>query len=377
MRPGARPTIADLAGGSAHVLVQADPEAYLPATAARRLLELLESGEADIALPVTNEPWCEAARREAPFPYHTPALLEEAARAVAAAAGGLVSEGPFRSPVYAARREALAGFPRDLPLDAAVERAAVLGRRVRVDPGAYLHRYGEMDGQAREDLAARIPDGSRVVLDVGCSRGATAAALRRAGVTEIVGIEPDPGDALQAARRYDRVLAVPLEAVSEDFAGRFDAVLFGDVLEHLADPSAALLRVRPWLSARGAVVASVPNVGHWSVIADLLQGRFDYVPYSILSGTHVRFFTRRTLSDLFEACGFDVPRIEAVRFAPSPSGVTALERLKSIPGAADDLDVVEFVAVARRGMVERRAFTLERPDPHTQDSQLSTLDSPL
>ncbi|MCA1580557.1 MAG: class I SAM-dependent methyltransferase [Acidobacteria bacterium] len=348
MRPGARPTIADLEGESPHVLVQADPEAYLPALAARRLLGLLESGEADVALPVSNEPWCQAARREAPFPYHTPALLEEAARAVAAAAGEPARQGPFRSPVFAARREALAGFPRDLPLDAAVERAAVLGRRVRIDPGAYLHRYGEMDGQAREDLAARIPEGSRVVLDVGCSRGATAAALRRGGVTEIVGIEPDPGDARQAARRYDRVLAVPLESVSEDFAGRFDAILFGDVLEHLADPSAALLRVRPWLSARGAVVASVPNIGHWSVIADLLRGHFDYVPYSILSGTHVRFFTRRTLRDLFEACGFESPRIETVRFAPSPFGEKALERLRRVPGASDDLDVVEFVAVARR-----------------------------
>ncbi len=347
-RRGVRPTVADLEGKSPLVLVQADPEAYLPSLAARRLLNLVESGEADVAVPVSNEPWSEAARSEPPFPYHTPSLLEEAARAVAAKGGDLRRDGPIRSPVFAARRQALHGFPPDLPLDAAVERAAVLGRRVRVDPGAYLHRYGEMDGQAREDLAARIPEGSRAVLDVGCSRGATAAALRRAGVSEIVGIEPDTEDAAEAARRYDRVLTMPLEAVSEDFEGRFDAILFGDVLEHLEDPSAALLRVRPWLSQRGAVIASVPNVGHWSVISDLLRGRFDYVPYSILSGTHVRFFTRRTLIDLFEACEFEVPRIEAVRFSPSPFGETALERLRSVPGASEDLDAVEFIAAAGR-----------------------------
>ncbi len=296
---------------------------------------------------MSNEPWCEAGRREPPFPYHTPALLEEAARAVAVTAEGPRREGSFRSPVFAARRDSLAGFPRDLPLDGAVERACVLGKRVFVDPGAYLHRYGDMDDQAREDLAARIPEGSRTVLDVGCSRGATAAVLRRAGVGEIIGIEPDAGDAAEAARRYDRVLVMPLENVPEEFDGRFDAVLFGDVLEHLEDPSAALLRVRPWLSTRGAVVASVPNIGHWSVIADLLRGRFDYVPYSILSGTHVRFFTRRTLTDLFEACGFEAPRIDGVRFAPSPEGAKALERLKRVPGASEDLDVVEFVAVGR------------------------------
>ncbi len=348
LRRGVRLRVAHLEGTSPIVLVQADPEAYLPPRAASRLLELVASGAADVAVPVSNEPWCEAARSEAPFPYQTPSLLEEAARAVEARGGEPRADRPIRSPVFAARREALAGLPRDLPLDAAVERAAVLGRRVRVDPGAYLHRYGAMDGQAREDLAVRIPAGSRSVLDVGCSRGATAAALRRAGVTEIFGIEPDAGDAAVAARRYDRVLAVPLESVTEDFDRRFDAILFGDVLEHLEDPSAALLRVRSWLSPRGAVVASVPNIGHWSVIADLLQGRFDYVPYSILSGTHIRFFTRHTLIDLFEACGFEAPRIDTVRFPPSPFGEAALATFRSIPGASEDLDAVEFIAAAGR-----------------------------
>src|SRR5439155_14506700 len=120
-----------------------------------------------------------------------------------------------------------------------------------------------------------------------CSRGATAAALRARGVETIVGIEPDPEDAAAAALAYDRVFADRLEDVGEDLAGQFDAILFGDVLEHLEDPSDALCRVRPWLSERGVVVASVPNAGHWSILDDLLRGRFDYVPYSVLSGTHV------------------------------------------------------------------------------------------
>src|SRR5262249_40007101 len=154
---------------------------------------------------------------------------------------------------------------------------------------------------AREDLAARVPSGSAVVLDVGCSQGATAPALRARGVSRIVGIEPDAGDAAEAARVYDRVLSVPLEAIDEeagDGAGRSDAARFGDVLEHLGDPWDALTRVRPWLTPRGVVIASVPNAGHWSIIDDLLRGRFDYVPYSLLSGTHVRLFPRRTLTDL-------------------------------------------------------------------------------
>lgn len=290
----------------------------------------------------------EEARRPPPFAYSTPTAL---ARAAERAAGS--PDAPFpldspRSPVFAVRRGSLASLPPDLPLDEAPAAVASAGGRAVADPGAYLHRYAEMDAQARGDLVAKLPDGARSVLDVGCSRGATAPALRWRGVSRIVGIEPDSGDAAEAARAYDRVLVRTLEEVpAEEFGAEFDGILFGDVLEHLVDPSDALARVRPWLSPSGVVVASVPNVGNWAIVADLLAGRFDYVPYSILSGTHVRHFTRRTISDLFEATGFRVESIDTVTLPVSPEDATVLARLSAWPGASQDLGASEFVVVAR------------------------------
>ena len=342
---GRRPVVADAAGRAPQVLIQVDPEAYLVPAAASRLLRATET--ADLTLPVTNEPWCEEARFAPPFAYHTPAMLEEAAATVAAEASAARRLRTPRSPVFAARREILEALPRDLALERAPEEAARRGVEVFLEPGAYLHRYGEMDGQARADLVGKVPRGARAVLDVGCSRGATARLLRAAGVSRVVGIEPDSGGAAEAARACDRVLAVTLEAVAEEFANEFDAILFGDVLEHLPDPSLALARVRPWLSPRGVVVASVPNLGHWSVVAELLEGRFDYIPYSILSGTHIRFFTRQTLIDLFEACGYRVETIDRITFPASAAGALRLEKLRRLPGACQDLEVVEFIAVAR------------------------------
>ena len=344
---GRPPLVADARGNAAVILVVSDPEAYLVPEAARLLAAALEEPGADIALPVSNEPWSEEARVAPPFAYQTPALLVEAAAAVQSAAGLPLPAQGARSPVFAIRRDVLALLPPGMALEAVPEEAARLGRRVVIVPAAYCHRYGEMDGQARADLAGKVPSQARSVLDVGCSRGATAAALRARGVVTVVGIEPDEGDAAAAARVCDRVIARPLEDVTEEFPGAFDAVLFGDVLEHLEDPSAALARVRPWLSPSGVVVASVPNVGHWSVVADLIAGSFDYVPYSVLSGTHIRFFTRSTLTDLFEASGFTIEEIDTVAFAPSPAGAAALTRLRSLPEASPDLDVVEFVVVAK------------------------------
>lgn len=83
------------------------------------------------------------------------------------------------------------------------------------------------------------------------------------------------------------------------------------------------------------------------MIADLLAGRFDYIPYSILSGTHVRFFTRRTIEDLFGACGYRIEEIEAVRFPASPEGGRKRERLAALAGASEDLDAAEFLVVGR------------------------------
>lgn len=290
----------------------------------------------------------EEARRPPPFAYSTPTAL---ARAAERAAGS--PDAPFpldspRSPVFAVRRGSLASLPPDLPLDEAPAAVASAGGRAVADPGAYLHRYAEMDAQARGDLVAKLPDGARSVLDVGCSRGATAPALRWRGVSRIVGIEPDAGDAAEAARAYDRVLVRTLEKVpADEFGTEFDGILFGDVLEHLVDPSDALARVRAWLSPSGVVVASVPNVGNWAIVADLLAGRFDYVPYSILSGTHVRHFTRRTIADLFEATGFRVESIDTVTLPVSPEDAAVLARLSAWPGASQDLGVSEFVVVAR------------------------------
>jgi hypothetical protein len=167
-------------------------------------------------------------------------------------------------------------------------------------------------------------------------------------VTRIVGIEPDAEDAAAAARVYDRVVPSNLEDVpAGDFGAEFDAILFGDVLEHLVDPSDALVRVRPWLSPSGVVVASVPNVGHWSIVADLLAGRFDYIPYSLLSGTHVRHFTRSTVRDLFEACGYSIVSVDTVELAASPGGAAKLALLSGWPEASPDLAAAEFILVAR------------------------------
>jgi SAM-dependent methyltransferase len=77
-------------------------------------------------------------------------------------------------------------------------------------------------------------------------------------------------------------------------------------LEHVADPGNFLQLAHRALLPRGRVIASVPNVAHWSVRVDLLRGRFDYQPTGIRDATHLRWFTAETVRLLFESSGLRV-----------------------------------------------------------------------
>ena len=357
---GRVPTVADARGTAEIVFVCADPEALVPEGTQRRLVETLAARPFDLALPVSNESPDPALRCAPAVAYVTPGDLSEVAELMAAGEPVIEPVGHSDFPVFSVRRALLSQLPPGLPL-AEVPGAAGGAIRRAVHRGAFVHRYGDLDASERPDLASRVPAGARRALDVGCSRGALAARLRERGVTEIFGIEPDAENARAAAQRYDHVVCARLDGVDgTDWKERFDAVIFGDVLEHLEDPGLALEKVLPWLSPRGRVIASVPNVGHAAVVADLLEGRFDYIPYSILSGTHVRFFTRRSLSDLFESCGYVLEEVSGTETPPTPRVQAWQERLEALRGNSEallrnlDLTVSEFIVVARasRGVGE-------------------------
>jgi hypothetical protein len=91
--------------------------------------------------------------------------------------------------------------------------------------------------------------------------------------------------------------------------GSLDCILFGDVLEHLVDPEDVLRRYRELLAPDGVVLASVPNVQHFSVVQGLLRGDFMYQPAGLLDATHLRFFTYMSYAKLMLDAGF-LPRIE-------------------------------------------------------------------
>ncbi|TDA64545.1 MAG: class I SAM-dependent methyltransferase [Clostridia bacterium] len=171
-------------------------------------------------------------------------------------------------------------------------------------------RLGKPDGYysgQRKDLIDLVPPGYRSVLDVGCGEGNNTPYLRQKGATYVAGIEITPENAAIARTQMDEVWCGSVEAELPFQVGQFDLIICADVLEHLVDPWAALRKLRRLLSSSGYVVASIPNIRYLPVLFELLvKGRFRYVPAGVLDRTHLRFFTRLEIINLFEVAGFEI-----------------------------------------------------------------------
>ena len=236
------------------------------------------------------------------------------------------------------RPGALAGVaPRALPASlwrrASLERAATaagslaaaLERPVASGALAGLaHQFSGYYGHRRDDILPLLPERLSEVLEIGCGDGATGEWLEGRYGCRVTGVELNPKAAALAARRIHRVIAADVESVELD--GRFDLVLALELFEHLTRQEEFLARMRVLLAPGGALLLSVPNVGHGAVVEDLIAGRFDYLPVGLLCFTHFRFFTRPALARWFERCGYS--RVEIVgQPLAAPAGLA--ERLEA------------------------------------------------
>ncbi len=168
-------------------------------------------------------------------------------------------------------------------------------------------------GNVNPELLERIPLSAQRVLEIGCGQGRLGEAFKsRQPKVQYFGVELMPQEAKLAQGVLAGVLCADIEqntSLPQEFlqaAEKFDALVFGDVLEHLRDPWRVLSDLRNLMTPDGTCVACVPNVGHWSLVRQLLSGRWDYADSGLLDRTHVRFFTLETAVEMFQKAGWRV-----------------------------------------------------------------------
>lgn len=145
-----------------------------------------------------------------------------------------------------------------------------------------------------------------VVLEFGPANGRLTRYLKEELGCEVYLVEID-AEAGKEALKYGKDIVI---GDIEDYQWmekyreiKFDYLIFADVLEHLRDPQNVLLQSKLLLKESGSVLLSVPNLGHNSVIIDLLNDKFNYSEVGLLDNTHIHFFTKESLETMLREVG--------------------------------------------------------------------------
>jgi SAM-dependent methyltransferase len=205
-------------------------------------------------------------------------------------------------------------------------------------------------------LASLATPLSGSVLDVGCGRGGFGPTLRAAlgPRARLVGLEAVPESAAIArvGHEFDEVVDGYFPDALAERDDRFDLICFNDVLEHIIDPWRILREARERLTPTGRVLAAIPNIGFAPAVVDLLRGRWDYTDDGLLDRTHVRFFTRGTMVEMFERAGLAVELCQGMnglydtRWAADPVAPRRMAK-KGLARVLGDRQFLHFLVVGR------------------------------
>jgi 2-polyprenyl-3-methyl-5-hydroxy-6-metoxy-1,4-benzoquinol methylase len=205
----------------------------------------------------------------------------------------------------------------------------------------------------RDDIINLIPVNTEKVLDVGCSIGTVGEQIKqRNRDTKVTGIEIDKAMAEVAKGKLDRVIIGNIEEI--DLAalfqpGKFDCVIFGDILEQIIDPWYLMKRITNYLSVDGVVIASIPNIRYYETILNLLfRGYWPYRERGIYDKTHLRFFTLKNIKELFTNSGLMIHDIKRkYRIIEKPHSINKFSKYFAF-FPIRDLIAFQYLIVARK-----------------------------
>lgn len=207
-----------------------------------------------------------------------------------------------------------------MPLDAELEQAyADAASEDYVEEEAGQRETARRALERIEAFAPRPADRPRALLDLGCWVGFLLAEASERG-WQATGVEPSEfastyaRDRLGLDVRTGNLFRYPLPERA------FDAVVLGDVIEHLPRPGEALDRMAGLLAPGGIAWFALPDAG--SRIARVLGRRW----WSVIP-THVQYFTRESIATLLGRHGWEVLEIST-----APKAFTVRYYLERVAG---------------------------------------------
>ena len=157
---------------------------------------------------------------------------------------------------------------------------------------------------------------NKKILDVGCGTGYLGREIKKLGENKVIGIDISAKAIEEAKKVLDEVFILNIEKDELPFTvSTFDIVILTDVLEHLYNPEAVLLKLRKYLKKNGFLIITVPNFSFIRTRFKVLFGNFEYQDKGLLERGHIRFFTKKTLLKLLEKTEFKILKFEPIYHA--------------------------------------------------------------
>lgn len=189
--------------------------------------------------------------------------------------------------------------------------------------------YGWSDAQGTCAHAYLLPDVLRAVqrvsssiplriLDLGCGNGYVAGRLAELGHC-VIGIDASP-DGIAIARSAHpavefRVCSLYDEELAS-FVGEVDCIVALEVSEHLFFPKKLFVQSWQILKRGGYLIVSTPYHGYLKNLAISLVNGWDRHFTVGWDGGHIKFFSKRSLSEMANAAGFKNIRFVGVGRLP-------------------------------------------------------------
>ena len=166
---------------------------------------------------------------------------------------------------------------------------------------------GDNQGYAanlRKWMHAQLQEIARdaAILEVGCGDGSFTRNLAEHS-SRVTAVDISASQIERNSRAHPEIQFVQHDVAQPfPFANEaFDVIWCSEVLEHLFDPGLALLEMQRVLARGGRLLVTVPYHG---VIKDVLISLFKWDEHFSPANPHIRFFTRKTLSQLAVSAGF-------------------------------------------------------------------------
>ena len=211
-----------------------------------------------------------------------------------------------------------------------------------------------------------IDDESRV-LDIGCSSGNLGATLIQEKKCEVVGLDLNEQDVKIAKKLLSDAYVMNAETDNLSRLGKFDAIVFADVIEHLVDPVTTLKKIKKSLNPGGAVIFSIPNMAHIGTRLMLLEGRFEYAETGLLDKTHLHYYDKQEVLRVFADAGFTISKFDWVeRYVPERIIEKRLEGIglkptKKFYDRTKEIDAVAYQYVGRSLVADRTTQPAKLP----------------